>query len=140
MPGLSAGYMFRKEASVGVGFYYLGDPTGAFKQIPVFVELRSHLSRARLTPYTTLQIGYTLPVGAQTNPPRTKIKEGGLYAGAEIGARYALTRSTALALHVSYRLLQSNEVLRYDAEGHNILSEEVVNHLVLGGLSFYFGN
>jgi hypothetical protein len=140
MPGLSAGYMFRKEAAVGAGFYYLGDPTGAFKQIPVYAELRSHFSRARLTPYTVLQVGYCLPIGAQTDPPRTKIKEGGLYAGAEIGARFALNRATALALHLSYRLLQSNEVLRFDADGKHMPSEEVVNHLVLGGLSFYFGN
>lgn len=140
MPGLTAGYQFRKEAGVGAGFYYLADPTGAFKQLPVFAELRSHFLRSRLTPYTVIQLGYTMPVGTQTTPLRTKINKGGLYAGAELGARYAITRSTALALHVSYRLLQSNEVLRYNEDGNNFLSEAIVNHLVLGGLSFYFGN
>ena len=61
MPSASAGFQFRKEAGVGVGFSYLADPTGAFTQLPVFVELRSHFLRSRLTPYSVLQVGYSLP-------------------------------------------------------------------------------
>ena len=54
MPSFSAGYQFRKEAAVGLGFSYLADPTGGFTQLPLFFELRSHFSRAQLTPYTVL--------------------------------------------------------------------------------------
>ena len=81
IPSFSAGYQFRKEAAVGMGFSYLADPTGAFTQLPIFVELRSHFMRSQLTPYTVLQVGYTLPLGSSSEPPSVKIEEGGLYLG-----------------------------------------------------------
>ena len=59
--GVSGGFQFRKEAGVGLGVTYLLDPTGAFTQMPIYAELRSHFSRSRLTPYAVLQLGYTLP-------------------------------------------------------------------------------
>ena len=94
MPSFSGGFQFRKEAAVGLGFAYLADPTGAFTQLPLYAELRSHFTRDRLTPYAVLQVGYSLPVGASSEPPVTKIDEGGLYLGIEFGGRYAVTRSS----------------------------------------------
>lgn len=141
MPTFSAGYQFRKEAGVGLGFSYVADPTGAYTQMPLFVELRSHYLRSRLAPYTVLQAGYSLPLGlsSQPNPVSNKIEEGGLYVGIEVGGRYAINRSTAVAVHASYRLLQSNSVVR-SMEGVSMLAEPVVLHVVGGGVSFYFGN
>ncbi len=136
MPSFSCGFQFRKEAGVGVGFSYLADPAGAFRQLPLFVELRSHFMRSRITPYTVLQVGYSLPVGASSEPPVTKIDEGGLYFGLEVGARYAISRSTALGLHLSYKLLHSNNVQRENFTW----AEPKELHLVGGGLSFYFGS
>ena len=69
--GVSAGFQFRKEAGVGAGFAYLYDPRGAYTQLPVFVELRSHLLRSRLTPYFAVQGGYALPVGASSPTAKT---------------------------------------------------------------------
>ena len=140
MPSFSGGFQFRKEAAVGLGFAYLADPTGAFSQLPLFVELRSHFTRDRLTPYAVLQAGYSLPVGASSEPPITKIDEGGLYLGIEAGARFAINRSFALGMHASYRLLQSNQVIRYDMLNDPSLTETVVLHMFGGGLSVYFGN
>lgn len=142
MPTFSAGFQFRKEAGVGLGFSYVADPTGAYTQLPVFVELRSHYMRSRLTPYSVLQVGYTLPLGMSSspNPVSNKIEEGGLYVGIELGARYALNRSTAVALHATYRLLQSNVVSRSDINGTPMLAPPVVLHVIGGGVSFYFGN
>lgn len=141
MPTFTAGYQFRKEAGVGLGFSYVADPTGAYTQMPLFVELRSHYLRSRLTPYTVMQVGYTLPLGlsSQPNPISNKIEEGGLYVGFEVGGRYAISRSTAIAVHASYRLLQSNSVIR-SMEGVSLLADPVVLHVVGGGVSFYFGN
>ncbi len=140
MPSLSGGFQFRKEAAVGLGFAYLSDPNGAFTQLPIFVELRSHFTRDRLTPYAVLQVGYSLPVGASSKPPVTKIDEGGLYLGIEAGGRYALNRTVALGLHASYKMLQSNAVIRHDLSNAPMLTETVVLHLIGGGLSIYLSN
>ncbi len=140
MPSFSGGFQFRKEAAVGLGFAYLADPTGAFTQMPLFVELRSHFTRDRLTPYAVLQVGYSLPVGASSEPPVTKIDEGGLYLGLEFGGRFAINRSFALGAHLGYKLLQSNHVIRYDLANTPLLNETVVLHLIGGGISLYFGN
>lgn len=140
MPMLSGGFQFRKEAGVGLGFAYLADPTGAFTQLPVFVELRSHFMRSQLTPYVVLQAGYSLPVGASSEPPVTKIDEGGLYLGIEAGGRYAINRSVALGLHVSYRMLQSNAVIRHDLLNKPMLTETVTLHMIGAGLSVYLSN
>ena len=142
MPGLSLGYQIRKETGVGVGFNYVADPTGAYTQLPVFVELRSHFMRSRLTPYAVVQAGYTLPLGASSvaDPVSTKIEEGGLYFGLEVGARYAINRSVAVAGHVGYRLLQSNLVSRSDLHEHPILSVPITLHVLAIGASVYFSN
>lgn len=140
MPSISAGYMFRKEAVVGLGATYVADANGAFTQLPVYVELRSHFMRSRLTPYTVLQVGYSLPLGVSSDAPSTKIEEGGLYVGLSVGGRYAFSRSLALGLHLDYKLLQSNVVSRHDMENAPMLNEPVVLHMLGGGLSVYFSN
>ena len=139
MPSISAGFQFRKEASVGAGFSYLADPSGAFTQLPIFAELRSHFTRSRFTPYTVLQLGYSLPVGASNKDSGTKIEEGGLYFGVEVGGRYAFTRSVGLGVHAGYRLITDNKVNRIFRDGTGF-TEAVTLHMVVAGLSFYFGN
>ena len=139
MPSFSAGYQFRKEAAVGLGFSYLADPTGGFTQLPLFFELRSHFSRAQLTPYTVLQVGYSLPLGSSSEPPSVKIEEGGLYLGLEVGGRYAFSRSFALGVHGGYKLLYSNKVQRTDALNMPILTESVALSMLSFGVSAYLG-
>jgi hypothetical protein len=139
MPSVSFGYQFRKEAAVGLGFSYLADSKGAFTQLPVFVELRSHFTRSQLTPYGVLQVGYSLPLGKSSEPPSTKIEEGGLYLGLEVGGRYAFSRSFAIGVHGGYKMLYSNKVLRSDALNKPILSESVALSLINIGVSFYLG-
>jgi hypothetical protein len=145
MPGVSAGFQFRKEAGVGVGFNYVADPTKAYTQLPVFVELRSHFLRSQLTPYGVLQVGYCMPMKTSSapDPISTEIMEGGLYFGLEVGARYAINRSFAVALHAGYRLLQSNSVGRYSQLGVDrqpILATPVNLHVLTIGTSFYLSN
>lgn len=142
MPGITMGYQIRKEAGVGIGFNYVADPNGAYTQLPVFAELRSHFMRSQLTPYGVMQVGYCLPLGASSDadPVSSKIEEGGLYLGLEVGARYAFNRSTAIAGHIGYRLLQSNLVRRTDLDGHSILAIPVTLHVLTIGATFYFSN
>lgn len=136
--GFSAGYQFRKEAAVGGGVMYFIDGTGAFSQMPVFLELRSHFMRSRLTPYSVLQAGYSLPVGASSDAPNViKITEGGLYLGFSLGARYAIERTFAVGVHVDYRFLQSTVVTRNYASG--LHTEDPKNlHMLSAGVSMYF--
>ena len=140
VPSFSGGFQFRKEAAVGLGFSYVADPTGAFTQLPLFIELRSHFSRSQLTPYAVLQLGYSMPLGASSEPPTVKIEEGGFYLGVEAGGRYAFSRSFAIGGHVGYKMLQSNKVMRSDAMNVPLLTESVVLHMVGAGISFYFSN
>lgn len=142
MPGVSLGFQFSKEAGVGLGFNYVADPSGAYTQMPLYAELRSHFLRSQLTPYMVLQVGYCLPLGASSepNPVGTEIKEGGLYFGLEAGVRYAISRNLAVAGHVGYRLLQANEVLRTDLLDRPILNPPVNLHVLSFGASFYFSN
>lgn len=134
----SGGFQFSKEAGLGVGATYFSDPTGAFTQMPVYVELRSHFMRSRLTPYTVLQGGYCLPLGSSSEPPRVEITNGGLFFGVCFGARYAIDRGFAIGLHVDYKMLQSTIVTRYDIHNTPELADPVTLHCVGGGMSFYF--
>ena len=134
--GLTAGFQFRKEASLGAGFAYVYDPAGAYTQLPVFLELRSHVSRARLTPYFALQVGYALPVGASSTT--VKITKGGLYFGAEVGSRYAIDRDFAIGVHAGYKLFNATEVTRYEADGTFKKADPSVLHVLNAGLSLYF--
>lgn len=134
--GFSGGFQFRKEAGVGLGVTYLYDPTGAFTQMPVYVELRSHLMRSRLTPFAVLQLGYTLPLGASS--PTTKIETGGIYFGAQAGGRFAIDRGFAIGLHVGYKLLNLAQVSRFDANHNALLADVRTLHVLEGGLTLHF--
>ncbi len=134
--GISAGFQFRKEAGLGAGFAYVYDPRGSYTHLPLFVELRSHLMRARLTPYFVLQGGYALPVGASSTT--VKITKGGLYFGAEFGGRYAIDRDFAIGLHAGYKLINCTEVTRYEADGIFKKADPSVLHVLSAGMSLYF--
>lgn len=142
IPSVSVGYSFRKEAAVGIGFSYVADGSGAYTQLPVYAELRSHFTRAQLTPYGVMQVGYSLPLGTSSvaDPVSVKIEEGGLYFGLEAGVRYALTRHIGIAGHAGYRLLQANKVHRRDVAGHSLLETPANLHMITFGATLYFSN
>lgn len=113
-----AGFQWRKESSVGLGVSYLSDPSGSFSQIPVFVELRSYYTRSRLAPYSAIQMGYSIPLGTTNGGVEyTKLNEGGITLGAEVGGRYAFSRHFGINFGVGYQFIMSNSVERGDASG-----------------------
>lgn len=136
------GFQFRREICVGIGATYLMDMSGAFSQVPLFVELRSNILRSRITPYTAIQLGYSLPVGTEGGSPVvTKITEGGPYFGLEVGARYAISRKFAVGGHIGYKMLQSNEVTRHDTSNPGTapeIAEAVTLHMFAFGASLHF--
>ena len=111
----AVGWQWRKESGVGVGFSYLNDFDGAFSQIPIFVEFRSHYTRNRLTPFTVIQLGYTVPFGSQNSTQNyTKIDKGGITMGLSGGIRFAFKPKVGMNLYVGYQMLQSKLVERGD--------------------------
>lgn len=108
-----AGWQWRKESAIGLGFSYLNDPVGSFSQIPVFLEFRSHLSRSRLTPFTAVQMGYSIPMGTKNNIEEyTRIAEGGVTFGLSAGLRYAFKQRFGMNLFVGYQFIQCRSVER----------------------------
>lgn len=107
------GWQIRKESAVGFGFGYLSDPSGAFSQMPLFIEFRSHFLRSRLTPFTAVQVGYSFPTNSSSSgSDAVTIEKGGINFALMGGVRFAVARSLALSAHVGYQLLHMNEVVR----------------------------
>lgn len=108
-----AGWQWRKESAIGIGFSYLNDASGSFSQIPVFVEFRSHFLRNRITPFTAVQMGYSIPFGSKNAEANyTRIEEGGVTFGLSVGARFAISPKFAINLYGGYQLIQCNSVER----------------------------
>ena len=133
-----AGWMWRKESAIGVGFSYLNDPTGAFSQIPVFVEFRSHFLRNRITPFTSIQMGYSIPFGSKNKVAEyTKIDEGGLSVGISAGARFAIHPKVGLNMYVGYQLLQTRSLERGWNEVASTKLPELYHNIKFGmGINF----
>ncbi|MBQ1408879.1 MAG: hypothetical protein IIY87_03885 [Bacteroidales bacterium] len=108
-----AGWQWRKETALGLGFSFLNDPLKSFSQIPVFVEFRSHYLRSRISPFTCLQLGYSVPFGSK-NPVEsyTRIVEGGITFAFSVGARFAIKQRFGINLYAGYQLIQLNSVER----------------------------
>lgn len=108
-----AGWQFRKETALGLGFSYLNDPLKAFSQIPVFLEFRSHFLRNRLTPFTSAQVGYTIPFGTKsTGVEYTRINEGGVTFAINIGLRFAIKQRLGINVYGGYQMIQLRSVER----------------------------
>lgn len=110
---VASGFQFRKETGLGLGVSYMHDATGAFSQMPIFLELRSHYLRSRLTPYTTIYVGYSLPLGSSSGGKESiQIKSGGVTSGANVGVRFAVSRTFGVHAYVGYQELYMTKVDR----------------------------
>lgn len=135
---VAGGWQFRKETAVGFGFSYLSDPTGAFSQLPVFVELRSHYLSSRLTPFTVMQAGYSFPTRSSSGGEESVgILKGGIMFAVAVGGRFAITRTMGVNLHVGYQLLQMTEVERHFVDNPTDFSPQLLHNIKVGlGLNF----
>ena len=108
-----AGWQWRKETALGFGFSYLNDAQGSFSQIPVFLEFRSHFLRNRITPFTVVQMGYSIPFGSKNMAEEyTRIDKGGITFAIEGGARFAVSQKLGLNVYVGFQMIQLNSVER----------------------------
>ena len=133
-----AGWQWCKESAVGLGFSYLNDPAGSFSQIPVFVEYRSHFLRSRLTPFTAVQLGYSIPFGTKNNVSEyTRIDEGGITFGFSCGLRLAISQKVGLNMFAGYQMIHCNSVERgFNSVAATRLSELYHNIKFGTGISF----
>ena len=132
------GFQYRKETGVGLGVCFMSDGSNGYTQLPLFVELRSHYLRSRLTPYTVVRAGYTLPLGESSGGTNAvTIKKGGAYFGLEVGGRFAVSPKFGVSAHLRFSLLNMNEVEFCDklglAERHGVLF-----HVIGGGAGINF--
>lgn len=124
------GFQFRKEVGVGLGVSYLKDPTDAYSQMPIFIELRSHYLSSRLSPYSAIQVGYSFPLKT-TNGGKYAItvKEGGVTFALLAGGRFAITQKFGVNLFAGYQMIMLNKVehqfLNVPAEEHASLLHNI---------------
>lgn len=133
-----AGYQIRKESGLGMGFSFMHDATGAFSQLPIFIELRSHYMRSRLTPYTSLYVGYSIPLGSSSaGKDAVQITAGGVTSGANIGVRYAFSRKFGMSVYVGYQELYMTKVQR-KISGKIAETQPILFHNIKVGVGFNF--
>lgn len=133
-----AGWQWRKESGIGIGFSYLNDASGSFSQIPVFIEFRSHYLRNRITPFSTVQLGYSIPFGSKNSAEEyTRIDEGGITFGLQAGARFAISQKLGLNVYVGYQMIHNNSVERGFNHVAATIMPELYHHYKFGlGINF----
>lgn len=158
MAGITAiaGFQWRRQAAMGIGFSYLDDAGGSFSQIPVFLEYRCYFLRSRFTPYVAGQLGWSIPLGTVNGGDAAgqldrrgvpdsvdlgheyiKINKGGLTFGLEAGGRVAISRNFGINFYVGYQMISLREVERgYNAIAAQRLPE--LYHNFKAGLGFCF--
>ncbi len=133
------GFQIRKETAIGLGFTYLSEPSGGLTQVPVFVELRSHLTRDRLSPFTVLSVGYSFPTGSYSGGQQAvSIETGGVNFGLSAGARFAINRNLGVNLHVGYKMLSMRDVRVNDAPLTPASDEALLLHNITVGVGINF--
>lgn len=132
------GWQIRKESGVGIGVEFLKDPSGAFTQLPVFFELRSHYLRSRLSPFSSVYVGYAIPLGSSSGGDNAvKIATGGAMWGVDAGVRYAINRNMAVSAFVGYRGIHLNRVDRY-FNGELGIGTPILLHNLKAGVGFNY--
>lgn len=132
------GFQIRKETGVGLGFTCILDPADGYTQMPMYIELRSHYLRSRLTPFTVLKLGYAMPMGeSSVGNDAITINHGGVFMGAEIGGRFAVSNGFAVNIHAGYQMILMSEV---EYVHNNLLAqrEPVQFHVVHAGVGINF--
>lgn len=133
-----AGFQMRKESGLGVGCSFMKDPTGAFSQLPIFVEVRSHFIRNRITPYTTVYVGYSIPLGSSsTGEESIQITKGGVTSGFNVGARFAVSRKFGINVFAGYQELYMTGVM-LKRNGLKSDEEPILFHNIKAGVGFNF--
>ena len=132
------GWQIRKESGIGLGVEFLKDPSGAFTQLPVFIEVRSLYLRSRISPFTSVFVGYSFPLGSSSGGDNAiKIDAGGVTWGCEVGARYAINRNMAVNAYVGYQGIHLHRVNRW-VDGELGIGRPLLLHNLKAGVAFSY--
>lgn len=99
------GYRWSLYSGVGLGVgYYKESGENLHSNIPIFIELRNHFMRDRFSPFTTLSLGYAIPMGREsiTQKQQDGVTQGGVVVGFSVGVRYLFTRKIGVNLFAGY--------------------------------------
>lgn len=133
------GFQLRKETGIGLGYSYLLDHTHGLTQMPLFVELRSHWTRNRISPFTTLAFGYNFPTGSISAAPQTvNVEKGGINFTMSAGARFAVIRHFGVSVRVGYSMLSMRDVRICDSPLTPAYDEPMLLHNITVGASLNF--
>lgn len=138
---LTGGFEIRRQTCVELGFAFLADGNSVFTQMPITIGLRTHYLDTRLTPFTELYAGYSVPLkhtGVNSNGDMMTLKEGGVSAGVNLGARYSFAKAFALNIYVGWQVLMTNEYTVFDAEKLPKLEDSWQMHNFRFGLGVMF--
>lgn len=132
------GWQIRKESGIGLGVEFMKDMTSGYTQLPVFVEVRSHYLRNQVSPFTSVYVGYSIPLGfSGTGADYVKIETGGPTWGLNVGARYAISKKMGVSAFVGYQGIFLNRVNRYE-DGKLAYGEPVLLQNFKFGVGFNF--
>ena len=96
------------SVAVGVGYYNHSNKADSLNNlhsnIPIFFELRNHYSKNRISPYTTVNVGYAIKNGRASIPskPQSGVIKGGPLVGVSVGVRYLITNTVGINLFAGY--------------------------------------
>lgn len=135
------GWQIRKESGIGLGVEFMKDMRSGYTQLPVFIEVRSHYMRNQVTPFTSLNVGYSIPLGfSGIGTQYVKIDQGGPIFGLNVGARYAINRKMGVSAFVGYQCIALRRVNMYDTECRQPLQlgDPLTMHNFKVGVGFNF--
>ncbi|MCQ2274889.1 MAG: porin family protein [Bacteroidales bacterium] len=108
------GWQIRKESGIGLGVEFMKDFASGYTMLPVFVEVRSHYLRNQISPFTSVYVGYSIPLGfSGMGTDYVKIETGGPAWGLNVGARYAINRKMGVNAFIGYQGIFLNRVNVY---------------------------
>lgn len=125
------GYRWSLYSSIGLGLGLYRESENLHSHIPVFIELRNYFTRNRLSPFSTINIGYSIPNGRVSNvgQMQTGVVRGGALVGFSLGIRYLFTKRNGISLFVGYTGKQETIEEHIELNIKEKVSREVPNFL-----------
>lgn len=102
----SFGYQFNEKWSAGLGTGLEQYDDNGY--LPLFAEGRFDLLDNKVTPFATIQAGYTLPIYNEFNQDEERVYKGGVLAGANIGVRTYFSDKSGFTFSVGYKFQETS--------------------------------
>jgi hypothetical protein len=128
------GYMFNPHLSVGIGIGIHGYNNIGF--IPVFADVRYNAIKGTITPFVSLDAGYSFTTDEIVHSERDQI-QGGIYSNLSIGIKFFTRRSQALAFSFGYNYQNMQVYTHEEFPEDQVWVEDQIENMALK-FSFVF--